>query len=116
MNEIAFEKYAVKGAYHWVECFGPLHRLNAYTLARYEMVLAALAEAGVSADTRVLDVGCGDGALSGLIVARLEAQIEGIDVERLSIDLARTEFAKRGLVGRFEAIEGYKYQFEDGVF
>ena len=42
MNEIAFDKYRIKGAYHWVECFGPVHRLNAFTLGRYQVVIDAL--------------------------------------------------------------------------
>jgi hypothetical protein len=29
MSEIAFDKYELKGAYHWTEYFGPVHRINA---------------------------------------------------------------------------------------
>ena len=116
MTEIAFDKYAVKGAYHWTECFGPLHRLNAYTLGRYEMVLAALAANNLGGDARILDVGCGDGALSGLVALRIKAQIDGVDVEPLSIELARREFAERGLFGRFSKIDGYEYPFDNGSF
>jgi 2-polyprenyl-3-methyl-5-hydroxy-6-metoxy-1,4-benzoquinol methylase len=116
MTEIAFNKYAAKGAYHWTECFGPVHRLNAFTLGRYEMVLWALLGHKIGGRDRVLDVGCGDGALSGLIAMRLAAQIEGVDVTPLSIELARAEFAKRGLSGRFQEIDGYAYPFEAASF
>jgi len=64
VNEIAFDKYAVKGAHHWTECCGPLHRLNTHTLSRYDMVLAALTTMRLGPDARILDVGCGDGALA----------------------------------------------------
>jgi 2-polyprenyl-3-methyl-5-hydroxy-6-metoxy-1,4-benzoquinol methylase len=116
MSEIAFDKYAVKGAYHWTECFGPLHRINAFTLARYEMVLSALRTHKFEPDAQVLDVGCGDGALSGLLATRLKARVEGIDVVALSIELARTEFEKRNLIGRFQLIDGYVYPFADMFF
>jgi ubiquinone/menaquinone biosynthesis C-methylase UbiE len=116
MSEIAFDKYAIKGAYHWTECFGPVHRLNAFTLARYEQVLSALRVHNLAPGARVLDVGCGDAALSGLIVMKLGAQIDGIDVTPLSIELARSEFHKRKLPGCFHAIGEYSYPFASDSF
>jgi 2-polyprenyl-3-methyl-5-hydroxy-6-metoxy-1,4-benzoquinol methylase len=116
VSEIAFDKYARKRAYHWTECFGPLHRRNAYTIGRYEMVLAALRSAGIGAGHRVLDVGCGDGALTGLIAMRTGARVHGVDSTADSVELARREFAKRGLSGHFEAIAGYGYPFPDASF
>lgn len=116
MSEIAFDKYARKGAYHWVESTGPLHRLNAYTLGRYELALSALQAGGLQKGAKVLDVGCGDGALTGFIASRFQADVEGIDVTQLPIELARQEFAKRGWSGRFTVIEGYEYPFADGAF
>lgn len=114
MTEIAFDKYAVKGAYHWTEIHGALHRLNAYTMGRYQMVLDALGD--LPASSRVLDVGCGDGALSGEIAQRLKARVDGIDTTPLSIELAQTEFSKRKLAGQFTVIDGYRYPFDDSVF
>ncbi len=116
MSEVLFDKYARKGAYHWTEATGPLHRLNAYTLGRYELVLSALGAGRLPAGGRVLDVGCGDGALTGMIASRLKADVEGIDVDELPIDLARREFEKRGLDGRFSVIDGYRYPYADGSF
>ena len=116
MSEISFDKYAVKGGYHWVECFGPLHRINAYTLGRYEMVLAALSRGKFAPGSRILDAGCGDGALSGLLAMRLQSQIDGIDVVPMSIELARNEFAKRNLRGSFQLIDGYDYPFANSTF
>jgi len=116
MSEIAFEKYAIKGAYHWVEYFGPVHRINAYTRARYRNVVAALAAHNLSVGAPVLDVGCGDGALSGLIVQKLQVAITGIDTVAQSIELAKQEFGKRNLQGQFRLIDGYVYPFKDEAF
>jgi len=116
VTEISFSKYAAKGAYHWRECFGPVHRLNAFTLGRYHMVLSALRAHKLARNARVLDVGCGDGALSGLLATHLQARVEGVDVVPLSIDLARAEFAKRKLEGRFQVVDGYVYPFPDASF
>lgn len=119
MTEIAFDKYAAKGGYHWVEYFGPLHRINAATRARYDGIVSVLRKNGIGKSSRVLDVGCGDAALTGLIATELGAQVEGIDTTPLSIDLARKEFAKRNLKGEFRLIDGYEYPYTaesfDGV-
>lgn len=116
MTEIAFDKYRIKGAYHWVECFGPVHRMNAFTLGRYQVVLDALRAARLGPSPAVLDVGCGDAALSGLLAMRLGARIEGVDVTPGSIELARAEFSKRDLTGHFQLIDGYAYPFPDAAF
>jgi 2-polyprenyl-3-methyl-5-hydroxy-6-metoxy-1,4-benzoquinol methylase len=116
MSEVAFDKYAIKGAYHWVEYFGPVHRINAYTRARYDGILAALRANRIGPASRVLDVGCGDAALTGLIATQLRAQVEGVDTTALSIDLARAEFKRRGLQGEFRLVDGYEYPFQPATF
>ncbi len=116
MTEISFDKYAIKGAYHWAEYFGPVHRLNAYTRARYRGILAALRQHGVGAEQAVLDVGCGDGALTGLLIIELNASAAGIDTTALSLDLAKREFGKRKLAADFRLIDGYRYPFADASF
>jgi 2-polyprenyl-3-methyl-5-hydroxy-6-metoxy-1,4-benzoquinol methylase len=115
-DEVAFDKYAVKGAYHWTELLGPLHRRNAYTMARYGAVLRALRDCGFEPGARVLDVGCGDAALAGLVAKRLGGKVAGIDTAPLSIELAKVEFTRRGLAGEFAVIDGYVYPFADGSF
>ena len=115
MAEIAFDKYAAKGAYHWVEYFGPVHRINSYTRARYDAVLQAL-QTHIGPASRVLDVGCGDAALTGLIAMKLGALVDGIDMTSISIDMARREFERRRLKGTFSLIDSYEYPFEQGTF
>ena len=116
MTEIEFEKYARKGAYHWDEYFGGLRRINAYTKARYDVVVQCLRDAGIGRGAHVLDVGCGDGALAGVLAVRLGCQLSGVDTSPLAIDYAAAKFAERGHVGDFRLIEGYRYDVEDGAF
>lgn len=116
MTEIVFDKYARRGAYHWGDYFGGLLRMNAYTKARYDCVLAGLRQAGVKPGDRVLDLGCGDGALSGVIHEKLEVAIEGVDTDRLATELARREFAKRHWQGCFKTVTGYDTGYDEGHF
>ena len=64
MSEIEFDKYARKGAYHWRDYYGGLLRMNAGVRARYDTVVDCLRRAGVTDSTRLVDIGCGDGARS----------------------------------------------------
>lgn len=107
MSEIEFEKYEKKGAYHWADYSGGLLRMNAYTRARYDLVVDCLKDLALAAEARILDVGCGDGALSGLIRRDLGRSVTGVDASPLAIDLAREAFALRGLDGQFKCITGY---------
>jgi 2-polyprenyl-3-methyl-5-hydroxy-6-metoxy-1,4-benzoquinol methylase len=116
VEEIAFDKYAAKGAYHWVELYGPVHRRNAFTIARYACVRAALAQHGLGRGQAVLDIGCGDGALAGLLAATLGVAVSGVDTVPRALELARAEFAKRGLKGTFDRIDGYAYPHADASF
>ena len=59
-HDAAFAKYADCGAYHWCELSGHWLRHHAFTAERYRRVLAA---AEPLFGKRVLDYGCGDGAL-----------------------------------------------------
>ena len=75
-SEPSFDKYANRGAYHWAELRPwPLHNHNPVLAARYVFVLR---EIGECRGKTVLDLGCGDGALTGLI-AKLGAYVIGLD-------------------------------------
>ncbi len=107
VSEIQFEKYEKKGAYHWADYSGGLMRMNAYTRARYDLALDCLKDLALAPEARILDVGCGDGALSGLIRQDLGRSVTGVDASSLAIDLARKAFALRGLEGQFKCVAGY---------
>lgn len=67
------------------------------------------------AGKRALDVGCGVGNdLSRF--RRGGANVVGIDLAPHSIELARTNFAQRGLTGEFHVMNGEQMTFADGAF
>ncbi|MFX0095616.1 MAG: methyltransferase domain-containing protein [Candidatus Hodarchaeota archaeon] len=65
MKEYNFKKYKSKGAYHWFEASNHLLQGNPFLRARYKKCITFLKEAlnGLSGK-KVLDSGCGDGALT----------------------------------------------------
>jgi 2-polyprenyl-3-methyl-5-hydroxy-6-metoxy-1,4-benzoquinol methylase len=115
MTEIAFNKYSRKGAYHWTEAFGPVHRINAFTLARYELVARLLTPAPTRG-SQILDVGCGDGAMSAFLAKKLGVSVTGVDTDDLAIELATQQFKHHGLTGQFIRVDGYAYPFPDAGF
>lgn len=116
MTSPYFEKYERKGAYHWDDYYGNLFRMNAYTCARYDIVCECVQEAHLSPDARILDVGCGDGALAGVLHTRLKLPISGVDTNEKGVALAKQMFAERGLSGDFILIDGYDTGFQDDSF
>ncbi len=113
---IEFDKYDRKGAYHWRDYHGGLLRMNAYTRARYDKIVDCLARLETANGARLLDYGCGDGALAGVLHGCFARPVFGVDVNPLAITLAEGEFGRRGYDGRFKVIEGYDTGFPDGHF
>lgn len=116
MSEPEFEKYRLRGAYHWRDYHGGLVSMNAYTRGRYEMVVRCLSSLPHETDAPVLDMGCGDGALAGVIHKTLRRPVVGVDTSELGIEMARQEFANRGYTGEFRAVERYDTGFPEGHF
>jgi len=89
-----FDKYRKRGAgYHWEQISKSITKSNIFVKARYNIVLNQL-------ETRdkkqILDVGCGDGALSYLLAGKTGAFVIGIDSSDEAINFAKkkTENAK----------------------
>jgi 2-polyprenyl-3-methyl-5-hydroxy-6-metoxy-1,4-benzoquinol methylase len=116
MSERVFDKYERKGAYHWSDYYGGLRAMNAYTRARYDIVCRCVGELRPSPKFRLLDLGCGDGALAGVLHRQLGATVSGVDTSVSGLSLAREMFAKRGLHGTFKVIDGYDTGFADQSF
>ncbi|MGH9320915.1 MAG: class I SAM-dependent methyltransferase [Vicinamibacteria bacterium] len=76
--EAEFEKYAQLGAYHWRDIGGHWIYHNAFNAERYRRVLRAAAPL---AGFRVLDYGCGDGALLGWISRAVGSNGEAVGLE-----------------------------------
>ncbi len=70
---------------------------------------------GDHAGEAVLDVGCGLGNDTARF-ARSGAKVTGIDIAPRAIELARANFAQRGLDGRFLLMDGEAMGFDDGSF
>jgi SAM-dependent methyltransferase len=83
----AFAKYAEAGAYHWREVSGHWIHHHAFTAERYRLTLAA---AGELRARRVLDYGCGDGALLAIIARRAgpAGEAHGFDPNPVAVKLA----------------------------
>ena len=92
-----FRKYAESGAYHWREVGSGLIAHNAFTAERYRRVIdsAALREGD-----RILDYGCGDGALLGMLHRRVGSRgfdLHGFDPNTLGAELAVAALAANGV-------------------
>jgi 2-polyprenyl-3-methyl-5-hydroxy-6-metoxy-1,4-benzoquinol methylase len=105
----SFSKYARQGAYHWNEISHSIRKHNAFTSARYTRVLQCLpARPG----QLVLDMGCGDGALSGLITGR-GVRVIGLDREELGVRYAAARIPKSA---SFVCGTVYQTPFADASF
>lgn len=82
---VPFSRYTDSGAYHWVECDRRSSSYNPPLRARYEAVVRRAAAA-----KRVLDVGCGDGYLMGLLSPGCE-RVFGVDAEQRGVALASAQ-------------------------
>jgi SAM-dependent methyltransferase len=95
--DAAFAKYAESGAYHWRETGRGLIAHNAFTAERYRTVVD---RAAPRAGDRVLDYGCGDGALLGVLqrqLGRWTAELHGFDPNPLAIEMADAILKERGV-------------------
>jgi 2-polyprenyl-3-methyl-5-hydroxy-6-metoxy-1,4-benzoquinol methylase len=92
----AFAKYAARGAYHWKEIGAGLITHNAFTAERYRLVAD---RAGLRSGIRVLDYGCGDGALLSVLDRRggRAVELHGYDPNALGLQYARDALRARGI-------------------
>lgn len=115
-QEIDFEKYRKRGAYHWQSYFGSLTKIDSFLRGRYDVAVSLLNKHGINRHSSLLEVGCGDGALSGLIFKNFGCQLHGIDPSDAGIRFSREMFEKYGYNGSFEVSEGYTFNFPDYSF
>lgn len=112
LDEIGFNKYENRGAYHWEQISRSVRRHNAFVSARYDTVLSTLGEAR---DQLLLDIGGGDGVLSYLIAKR-GAQTVTVDTALVALHFAREEFARRGLEAQTVEASAYTLPFPTDTF
>jgi SAM-dependent methyltransferase len=95
--DASFAKYEAHGAYHWREVGRGLLTHNAFTAERYRMVAD---RADLRDGQRVLDYGCGDGALLGVLARRWAKQsvdLHGFDPNALGLQFAEAALRSRGI-------------------
>lgn len=115
-DEIAFEKYSKRGAYHWESYFGSVFRIDCFLRARYHVVIHLLESAGIKPSSSLLEVGCGDGALSGLIYKKFRCHLTGVDPSEDGIRFCQEMFTRRHFKATFQVSQGYNFNFPDAHF
>jgi 2-polyprenyl-3-methyl-5-hydroxy-6-metoxy-1,4-benzoquinol methylase len=91
-EEKVFNKYQDRGSIHWREMVSrDIRKFNAFQQARYDWIVKI---AGDIRGKKILDLGCGDGALTFLL-AEQGAIITGVDNEELGIKFAQENLASQ---------------------
>ena len=89
------------------------------SLGRIDRVHREMTEWGASDGTCALDIGCGTGSLA-IACARRGAQVTGIDISPLMLDIARQKVEQAGLEDSITLMETSAIEldekFEDGSF
>lgn len=112
-----FDKYKKYGSVHWEEMMTcDIRKFNAHHQARYNWILK---KCGEMVGKKVLDLGCGDGALTFLL-AKNQADVVGLDNEPLGVSFAREQLAKydsqKKLKYEIREASVYKIPFADDFF
>lgn len=114
-KEIEFIKYKKRGDYHWQGLKKNIFSFNAFQQARYQIILNQLPK--LNKDKKLIDIGCGDGALDYLIKIKKGGQIFGIDPSKEAILIAENKFKKLKIKKyKFKIGEGGNLSFTDNSF
>ena len=110
---VTFTKYATRGAYHWAELAHRFpHRYSSRLHAQYGWFVE---EAHKRRPELIVDVGCGDAALTHLLAEATGARVVGVEPEPLGVELAREALARVGSTVEVLEGRGEELPFEDGV-
>jgi len=113
MNDMQFLKYKTRGVgYHWEQMSKSIRKRNIYVVARYELILDLIKDD--IGGKKILDLGCGDGALSYLL-GKGGANVTGVDSLGEVINFAKQKCKNIGNIN-FLVVSAYKLPFEDEEF
>ena len=105
-----FAKYRQRDAYHW--CEASRHPLYGWPYTRSRMVWVVRQCAGAK---RVLEIGCGDGALLGRLAAAGH-EVTGVDRDERALELASVMLSRRRVRAELHAdLRFIKHQRFDAV-
>ena len=112
-DEIQFDKYQKRSpGYHWEQTSKSITRRNIFVTARYEVLLGRI---GRCEGRQILDIGCGDGALSYLLHRRTGAHVTGIDPSEEAIRFAGEKTAANNNI-EFIKASAYQLPFRPNSF
>ena len=109
---MSFTKYEQYGAYHWRTLAA--RKPTTYSARIHALYGWFLKEAGERSPDLVVDVGCGDAAMTHLLAERTGARVVGIEPEPDGVELAKKALRQSG--SRAEVIRGRgeELPFPDG--
>lgn len=93
-HEEVYKKIKKNSMSSWGEFCGESETFEDFYMKEY--LVTALNRVRPSADARILDIGCGTGPIS-CFLARQGYNVDGIDVSRTAIEIARTNAKERDL-------------------
>lgn len=111
-SEIEFNKYKQRGAYHWDQISNSIRDHNAFVVERYAAVIRA---AHPLSGKKVLDLGCGDAALSFLL-HKEGAIVTGLDLDLIGVQLGRQKLMSHQTDVPLAIASGYDVPFAEGSF
>jgi 2-polyprenyl-3-methyl-5-hydroxy-6-metoxy-1,4-benzoquinol methylase len=118
MQEIKFQKYRNRGAYHWEYIQNHPIKFNAYVVARYYTVIQIcknLVEETSNQKIKVLDLGCGDGVLSYLLWKE-GFDVTGTDINKTAINYSKEKHSELHTNVNFSSADGYNTGLDDSSF
>jgi ubiquinone biosynthesis O-methyltransferase len=111
---IEFQKYKIRGAYHWEQISSNIFKRNTFILGRYNnMIQLVKNKVGILQDKKILDVGCGDGVLSYLL-SKQGANVSGIDYSVMAIEFANEKTRNSKI--DYRQGSAYELPFSDNSF
>ncbi|MEM4326169.1 MAG: class I SAM-dependent methyltransferase [Candidatus Pacearchaeota archaeon] len=113
-EEIEFKKYEERGAYHWDQISKNPFKSNAFVKGRYLKCIELLENVCRLKNKKILDYGCGDGALAYLLWKR-GAKVYGIDNSEIAIKYAIEKHKQYNTDCHFE-LANYETTFENNYF
>lgn len=113
-EEIEFQKYKQRGAYHWDQISKNPFKLNAFVKGRYLKCIDLIENVCELKNKIILDFGCGDGALAYLLWKK-GAKVYGVDNSEIAIDYA-IEKHKKIKTNCYFLLANYEIPFKENYF